>query len=291
MNVKKLKKKVSTFVIYVLAIFVALVFAFPILYMISISFKRSLDIVTWPPKIIFFEPTLDNWLWFLFSADVTAMAPQEGRRIIEIYLPNSIIVATVTTLLSVSTIILIAYSLARFNYWGRKPIAFSLIVIRMIPPVAAAVPIYIFVNSIGLRDTLPGLIGPYSAFNIAFGTWILYGFFKELPVEVEESALVDGCTRMQALFRIILPLLAPGLAVVAVFSFIFAWNDFIIALFLTAVNSKTMPIAALGFYAEEGVFWGPMCAYGTVYIIPTIIFVALVQKYIIKGLTFGAVKG
>jgi len=257
--------------------------------MVITSFKMGRDIVTWPPTFIF-RPTLENWRWFFLSTKVSAMAPQEGNRILREFLPNSLIVATVTTVLSLGLAILCAYAFARFDFRGKRQMAFALLGIRMLPPIATVIPLFIFMNGLHLRDTLTGLILPYTALNLPLAVWILWGFIKEVPAELEEAALVDGCSRTGVLIRVLLPIITPGLAAAAVLSFLLAWNDFPIALFLVAQKAKTMPLAALGFYAEEGVYWGPMSAYGIVYMIPTVLFGVFMQRYIVKGLTLGAIK-
>ena len=268
---------------------VVVVFLFPPAWMVVTSFKQGRDIVTWPPTFVF-APTLENWYWFFFSSSASAMAPQEGRRIVQEYLPNSLIVALVTTAISMAVASLCAYALARFTFRGRRQLAFGILGTRMLPPIATVIPLFIFMNSLHLRDTLTGLVLSYTALNLPLAVWMLWGFIKEVPPELEEAAQVDGCSRTSALVRIIFPVIAPGLAATSVFSFLLAWNDLPIALFLVAQKAKTMPLAALGFYAEEGVYWGPMAVYGILYMVPTILFAVVVQRHIVKGLTLGALK-
>lgn len=279
----------NTALLYLAVIVVLVLFLFPPAWMVITSFKLGRDIVTWPPTFIF-KPTLENWRWFLFSSEVSAMAPQEGRQILAQYLPNSLIAAVVTTVLSMALASLCAYAFARFDFRGKRPLAFVLLGTRMLPPIATVIPLFIFMSSLNLRDTLISLILCYTALNLPLAVWMLWGFIKDVPAEIEEAAMVDGCSRTSALIRIVFPLIAPGVAATSVFSFLLAWNDFPIALFLVAQEAKTMPLAALGFYAEEGVYWGPMSAYGIVYMIPTILFAMLVQRHIVRGLTLGAIK-
>ncbi|MBI2114295.1 MAG: carbohydrate ABC transporter permease [candidate division NC10 bacterium] len=278
-----------TLLLYLALAAVVIGFLFPPAWMVVTSFKLGRDIVTWPPTFIF-KPTLENWYWFYFSAEASAMAPQEGRRILREFLPNSLIVAVVTTALSMAVASLCAYAFARFNFRGKRPLAFAVLGTRMLPPIATVIPLFIFMNSLHLRDTLTGLILSYTALNLPLAIWMLWGFIKEVPPELEEAGLVDGCSRTGALIRILFPVIAPGLAATSVFSFLLAWNDFPIALFLVAHKAKTMPLAALGFYAEEGVYWGPMSVYGILYMVPTILFAVFVQRHIVKGLTLGALK-
>jgi multiple sugar transport system permease protein len=283
------RTRIKAVALYATVGLVLAVFLLPPAWMVITSFKQGRDIVTWPPTFIF-KPTWDNWYWFFFSAEASAMAPQEGRRILTEFLPNSLIVAVFTTTLSMAVASLCAYAFARFDFRGKKPLAFAVLGTRMLPPIATVIPLFIFMNDLGLRDTLTGLVVSYTALNLPLAVWMLWGFIKEVPAELEEAGMVDGCSRTGALIRILFPVIAPGLAATSVFSFLLAWNDFPIALFLVAQKAKTMPLAALGFYAEEGVYWGPMSVYGILYMVPTILFAVFVQRHIVKGLTLGALK-
>ena len=264
-------------------------FLFPPVWMVITSLKLGRDIVTWPPTFVF-TPTLENWTWFFYSAQASAMAPQEGRQILTEFLPNSLIVATATTAVSLVLATMAAYAFARLRFRVKRPLAFVILGTRMLPPIAAVIPLFVFMTPLGLRDTLSGLVIAYTALNLPLAVWMIWGFMKDVPVELEEAAQVDGCSRLGALVRVVIPVIAPGLAATAVFSFLLAWNDLPIALFLVAQQAKTMPLAALGFYSEEGVYWGPMSVYGVVYMIPTVLFAVFVQRHIVKGLALGAVK-
>jgi len=264
-------------------------FLFPPVWMVITSLKLGRDIVTWPPTFVF-TPTLENWTWFFYSAQASAMAPQEGRQILTEFLPNSLIVATATTAVSLVLATMAAYAFARLRFRVKRPLAFVILGTRMLPPIAAVIPLFVFMTPLGLRDTLSGLVIAYTALNLPLAVWMIWGFMKDVPVELEEAAQVDGCSRLGALVRVVIPVIAPGLAATAVFSFLLAWNDLPIALFLAAQQAKTLPLAALGFYSEEGVYWGPMSVYGVVYMIPTVLFAVFVQRHIVKGLALGAVK-
>jgi multiple sugar transport system permease protein len=264
-------------------------FLFPPAWMVVTSLKLGRDIITWPPTFLF-TPTLENWSWFFYSTQASAMAPQEGRQILTEYLPNSLIVAVVTTALSLVVATLSAYAFARLSFRAKRPLAFVILGTRMLPPIAAVIPLFLLMAPLGLRDTLTGLVLAYTALNLPLAVWMIWGFMKDVPVELEEAAQMDGCSRLGALVRVVVPVIAPGLAATAVFSFLLAWNDLPVALFLVAQQAKTMPLAALGFYSEEGVYWGPMAVYGVVYMIPTVLFAIFVQRHIVKGLALGAVK-
>jgi multiple sugar transport system permease protein len=160
----------------------------------------------------------------------------------------------------------------------------------MAPPIAFIVPMFVLIKNIGLLDTWWALVIMYTGMNLSFSVWILRGFFMDIPPELEESALVDGYTRWQVFTRIALPLVKPGLAAVAVFASIFSWNEFLFALILTQQNAKTIPIGIQGFSSSMGINWGPFMAVGFIAILPIMVFTFLMQKYLVRGLTFGAVK-
>jgi multiple sugar transport system permease protein len=268
---------------------VIVVFLAPPIWMTMTAFKAPRDITSWPPRFAY-HPTLENWLWFFHSSRENAMAPEQGRKILFTDLPNSVIVSLVTTLLSVSVSCLCAYGLARIRFRGRRSIGVIILGTRMLPPIAIAIPLFIIMNYMGLRDTLSGLAISYTALSIPLAVWILWGFIREIPEELDEAALIDGCSKFGVLTRIILPLAKPGIATAGIFSYLVAWNDLPIALFLVSHRAETLPLAAMGFYSEEGVFWGPMSAFGLVYLIPTVLFALGAQRYIVKGLTMGAIK-
>jgi len=183
-----------------------------------------------------------------------------------------------------------AYSLARFKFKGSDNIAFWMLSIRMMPPVVAVIPLYIIMRNLRLLDTPWCLVIAYLTINLPFVVWMMKGFFEEIPREIEESALVDGCSTFDVFRRIALPLAAPGLAATGIFTFIFSWNEFLIALILTGTKSVTLPVGIIGYMKETGINWGYMTAGGILALIPVIIFAALAQKNLVKGLTMGALK-
>ena len=161
----------------------------------------------------------------------------------------------------------------------------------MLPAIVMVIPLFVMLSRLRLLDTRLGLVLVYSAFAVPIVTWMLQGFLVDIPIDIEESALVDGCSRLQVLRLILLPLMRPGLAATAIFAFIWTWNDFIFALVFTRTNAVTFMVAAAQFRTEQGVMWGPIGASTVVAITPVIIFVMLAQRHLIRGLTFGAVKG
>ncbi|MGD9360602.1 MAG: carbohydrate ABC transporter permease, partial [Desulfobacterales bacterium] len=226
-----------------------------------------------------FDPTLKNYV------DILNTSPLVD------YAINSLIVASLNTLLCLIVGSMAAYGLARFKFRGADNLAFWILSIRMMPPVAAIIPIYILMKNLGLLDTPWCLVITYLTFNLPFVVWMMKGFFEEIPREIEESALIDGCSDFSVFFRIALPLVAPGLAATAIMVFIFSWNEFLFALILTGTKAVTLPVGIIGYMKETGINWGYMTAGGILALIPVIVFMVLVQKHLVKGLTLGALKG
>ncbi len=254
------------------------VILFPPAVLLVTSIKTEVDALSFPPKWIF-DPTLKNYV------DILNTSPLIG------YAVNSLIVASLNTLLCLIVGSMAAYGLARFKFRGADNIAFWILSIRMMPPVAAIIPIYILMKSLRLLDTPWCLVITYLTFNLPFVVWMMKGFFEEIPREIEESALIDGCSDFSVFFRIALPLVAPGLAATAILVFIFSWNEFLFALILTGTKAVTLPVGIIGYMKETGINWGYMTAGGTLALIPVIVFMILVQKHLVKGLTLGALKG
>jgi multiple sugar transport system permease protein len=248
------------------------------------SFKPRLLVLTRPPTFVF-PPTLENYeLLFVERAGTLRQVPFHR------YFVNSIVVTLATTVFSVGFACLAAYSLARLRPRGAQQISLLILGVRMLPPIVLVVPIFILYTRFGLLDTRLGLILPYTALNIPLATWMLQSFFLDLPKELEDAAMVDGCTRLGAFWRVILPLAGPGLAATAVFSFILAWNDLLFALPLTTSKAVTLPVIAARVRVEEGILWGRLGAITSILIFPVVVFTLLVQRYIVRGLTAGAIK-
>ena len=262
---------------YVAAIVVVLVWLFPLLWILLTSFKSRPDIFNRIP-LFFFQPTLDNYILVLSRPAFT-----EG-------LENSIKTAGVTTLLAIAIGTLAAYPLARLQFRGREQLLFWVLSLRMLPTIAIVVPFYLILYKLGLLDTLTGLVAVYLSFSLPFAIWMLVGFFRDLPKELDEAAFIDGCTHWQLLWRIHLPNLRTALAVVAIFTFVFAWNELVLALMLTEVDMKTVPVAIVGMVQPDDIPWGEIAAGSTVTLLPMMIVVFALQRHIVRGLTLGAVR-
>ena len=241
--------------------------------------------MAYPPKIAF-KPTLENYK-DLFSFT----GRYEGAELVKRYMPNSVFISIVSTILTLMVSTLAAFSISRFHFPGRGFITFGIICTRMFAPIAMAIPLFIMIRKLGLLDTRLALIVVYIGINAPFSIWMLKGFIDEIPETLEDAAMVDGCTKFAALVRVTMPLIAPGVAAVGIFSFLLCWNDFQVAFFLTSQNARTLPLQSLSFLTETGLYWGPMSGFGSVVILPAILFSYYCQKYITRGLTMGAVKG
>jgi multiple sugar transport system permease protein len=203
---------------------------------------------------------------------------------------NSIIIAVGSTILSLLLGVPAAYALSRFEVWHREDLMFWFLGTRMAPAILVAVPFFLLSRQIGVYDTQALLIVVNVLTSIAWVVFMMRSFFDDIPIEIDEAALVDGASWLEVLRRVILPVAVPGIAATAVFVLILAWNEYFFALILTSVNAKTLPAAITSFLTVHGLLWGPMTAAGTVVALPVLIFALWMQKYLIRGLTMGAVK-
>jgi multiple sugar transport system permease protein len=254
----------------------------PIYWMITISLKTEGDQFATPPAWISFSPTLEHYV----EAFVTRSFGQ--------YLLTSAIVAVASTACALVIGSLAAYALARFQFPYRldRKLSVWILSTRMFPAIVTAVPLFLMMRDLRLLNTMAALIIVYTGFNLPFVVWMMRGFFAEVPKDLEEAALVDGDSRFGALFRVVLPLVAPGLAATAVFCLIVSWNEFLFALVLTQTDAAmTLPVGIAGRVTQYEIRWGVMSAAATVAIVPILAFALAVQKYLVRGLSLGAVKG
>ena len=204
---------------------------------------------------------------------------------------NSIIIGLLSTGISVFIGALASYGIARFRFRWRNGLAYSFLVFRMLPQISLVIALYLMFSFLGIRDTIGGLTLAYTSFNVPYVIWLLLPFFTAVDRAYEEAAMVDGCTRGGVFFKVFLPLVAPGLVVAAVFAFLNSWNEFLYALILTGVKAKTAPIAINGLIGGETLTWGQVCAAGTIMLVPVFAFTVGMQKWLIRGITAGGVKG
>ena len=265
------------------AVSAALLFAVaPVYWMLTISLKTEVDQFASPPPWFVFTPTLQHY----HDAFVTRSFGQ--------YLITSAIVAVASTACALVIGTLAAYALARFQLPGRLNHHLSLWILstRMFPAIVTAVPLFLMMRDVRLLNTRASLTIVYTAFNLPFVVWMMRGFFADLPRDLEEAALVDGDSRLGALVRVVLPLVAPGLAATAVFCLIVSWNEFLFALVLTQTDAAmTLPVGIAGRVTQYEIKWGVMSAAATVAIVPILVFALALQRYLVRGLSLGAVKG
>lgn len=251
---------------------------FPIFWTFMMSIKQTVDALASPP-VWFFIPTLENYksVW------------GDGRFIK--YGINSLIIALSATFIGVSLGTPAAYIFARYKPRGTKIMLFGILSTRMIPQVTFMIPFFILFSRVRMLDTYPAIVIMHLTIILGFVIWLMRSYFLDLPVELEEAALVDGCNRFQAFVRVVLPIAAPGLATSAIFAFIYSWNEFMYALIVTGTKTKTIPLGIYNWVAWEEVHWGALTSTAILALIPVIIFYFFVQKALVRGLTMGAVKG
>ncbi len=254
-------------------------FLFPLVWVLGLSLKTRLQVFADPPLFVW-SPTLENYATVLQRADfVQAFV-------------NSLLVSTGAVTLSLCVGVPAAYAIARFPFRGRSFLFFALLAMRMLPPIAVLLPMYILFSKLGLTTTRFSVILAYTTFSLPLVVWIMRGFFEDLPRELEESAWVDGASRQAAFVHVVLPLIRPGLVAASILCLQLAWNDFLFAAVLTNNNSRTLPVLMAAFTGgDSGTDWGGMTASGVLVILPVIIFSFAAQRHLVAGLSSGAVKG
>lgn len=264
----------------------------PILLMLATSLQLNVDIMS-DTSSLFFMPTVKNYetvlcnvLWYT-PEHVDFCNPTFARS-----LGNSLIVALVSTLITLVIGCMAAYALVRFRFMGRGTISMSTLMMRMVPPAVLLVPVFgIWTFQYGLDGTFTGIILVYVAMNLPFVIWILQSFIIQVPIQLEEAAKMDGANPLQVFFLVVLPVIKPGLAAAAIFTFRIAWNEFLLANALLDRNTRTVPVTIVNSLTEHDIDWGVIMATGMLLAVPPIIFTFLASKQIITGMTAGAVKG
>ncbi|MEV0970930.1 carbohydrate ABC transporter permease [Microtetraspora glauca] len=262
------------------AILATLVFLFPVIYMASISFKLPRDIFTVPPRW-FSELTFDNYTSYFHQARILPR------------MVNTVIVAAGSAIISMVAGAMAGYALTRLRMRGAGVMAGLILASRAVPPIALVVPMFLVARRLGLTDQYITVILAYVTFLVPYVVWLMRAFFRGLPKELEEAAMLDGCSRFGAFFRIIVPCSLPGLISTMIYCIILAWEELLFALILTNDRAVTIPVAIAGIAAdtENGGLWGPLAAVGVLTVLPVVIFALAVQKYLVKGLADGATKG
>jgi multiple sugar transport system permease protein len=275
------RRRIERGLAYALLVVIAIVGLAPFVIIAILSTKARIEILQVPPTLDFdIHQILENYSTVLVRQGFFG------------FIWNSIVVTSITVALSLVLATPAAYAFSRLRFRGRDTWASTILSFRFMPAVAVAIPILLMLRFAQLDDTLPGLVIPYVAFSLPLTVWILIGFFDEIPRELDDAALVDGCTRPQVLRRVMLPLIRPGLVVAAIFAAIFIWNEFLVGLYI--INSRglqTIPIGAAGLIsAQRPIDWNIAATVGVVTIIPIFIFSLVAQRYIVRGVTAGAVR-
>ncbi len=264
-------------VAYIVLSLASAIAIFPLIWLGMTAFKDRITAFALPPVWIF-TPTFESFKVLI------------GFRHMEQFMLNSAIVALGSTGFSIGVGVFCAYALARFRFRGGESIAFWILTNRMIPPLALALPLFILFQKLHWLDTRRGLIFLYTAMQLPFVVWILRGYFEDIPYELEEAAMVDGDSWFSAFRKVTLPLAGPAIAATAIFVLILSWNEFPFALILTGATSRTMPPAAVTFMVESNIHWNEIGAACLFIALPMVVFVMIVQKQFVRGLTMGMVR-
>jgi len=275
---KKTKDVISSLTIYMALVIVLLIFLFPLINTIMLAFKSDIDIVSLPPKFIF-RPVLDHFL----------KAFATGGYQFDKYFVNSILISSLSTLLSLGICVFSAYAVSRYNVGGQG-FTIQVIALRFFPPILFTIPFYIMFTMLGLRDTILGIAIAHTLMNLPIIFPILVSLIDEIPREIEEAAIIDGCRTLDLMRYIVVPLLTPGIIAVSFINFVFSWNEYLMALILSSVRATPITVGAGLFIRSFGVQYGELAAVTTAAILPPIIIVILFRNHIIKGLTMGAVR-
>lgn len=270
------------------AFIISFIYFFPVLWIILTAFKTNADVLSVPPKFIF-TPTLDNFISVFRRSYIPGQAAVDTG--FDLFFFNSIFIAGTSVTLALIIGTLAAYGFSRYPLRGNETYMFIILTTRMLPPIIVIIPIFLMFRLVGLSGTYTGIIALYTAFNLPFTIWMMKSFFDELAPDVEDAARMDGSSERRVFFKICLPQVRAGLAATAVFGLILTWNEFLFALLLTGIDTRTIPVAmAQTIGGDIGVRWGLLAAIETLFLIPVIVVVFALQKHLLRGVTFGTIK-
>jgi len=275
MRIKRILENISSYIVLLAYLVVCI---FPLIWTVMGAFKTAADATAIPPAWIF-KPTLVNWERIFYELNY-------GRILL-----NSTIIACIATGLSLIVGTGAAYAFDRFRIRGSGTIMFWILSLRMAPPIAFVIPYYIIFSTFKLLDTQLAVSITHTTFILPFLIWLTRSYIAEVPKELDEAAKIDGCSTLGVLSKVILPIVAPGLIATTIISIIFSWNEFMFAMILTGTEARTLPVAIAGFQTDRAIWWGQMAAALTLGTLPVLVFAMIVQRHLVKGLTFGAVKG
>jgi multiple sugar transport system permease protein len=279
MNPLAIRMPATRALVWALLVTVLVLYGFPFVYLALTSFKTPLETIAVPPHLLPSTWTVANYANALSRPGVPAA------------LINSVVTAALSTVFSLVLAVPAAYGITRFRTRLGRLFILAALVTRMVPPIAIGIPLLTTMAFLRLSDTSIGLAIAHTTISLPLSIWLMASFFEAVPDELDEAAKVDGCTRLGALWRVVLPLTSGGLAVTAIFAFLASWNEFLFALLLTSVRAQTTPIVIANFQTQFGLDWGSMTALATVYSVPVILLTLVLQRHIVAGLTLGAVKG
>lgn len=269
-----------------------LVFAIlgPFAWMIISSISLPSELASVPPHWIPLQPTLDRYRALILGAQSGLSVPIAAANFGHSLL-NSLVISSATTLICILAGTSAAYAIARLPVPEKGGFLFGMLAAQMLPVIAVIIPLYLAMQELKLIDTWYGMILLYSGYMLPTVIWIMHGYFQTLPEELEEAAMIDGCSRLGALARVVLPISGPGLVAITAFAFLYTWNEFFMALILTGAQAKTITVIITEFSSQAGIDYGLMSTGGVIGSIPPLLVAILLQKYIVTGLTSGAVKG
>ncbi|QPC88329.1 ABC transporter permease subunit [Mesorhizobium sp. NBSH29] len=288
----------------------ALITMLPLLWIVATGFKSSADSIAYPPKILF-EPTVEGYVnVFTTQTRLSTQLASEPRENLPWYEQlvrekgntivgqsryterffNSVIIGFGSTFFAIVLGTAAAYAFSRFKVPLKDDLLFFILSTRMMPPIAVAIPIFLMFRNLGLNDTHAGMILLYTAINLSLAVWLINGFIDEIPIEYEEAALIDGYTRFQAFYKVVLPQAATGIASTAIFCLIFSWNEYALAVLLTSGTAQTAPPFIPTIIGVGGQDWPAVAAGATIFLVPVMVFTILLRKHLLRGITFGAVR-
>jgi multiple sugar transport system permease protein len=279
------EKRGNQLLVYLGMLVLAVFILAPVIWIVMMSFKAKIDVISVPPKFIF-TPTLDNYL-ALFGLGKVGLVT--GTAFLSFF-KNSLILAVGSVLLSLVLGLPAAYAIARLRFVAKESLAFTFLSFRFVPEVTIILPLYIIYQKLHLYNTYLGLILVYQLISLPLVIWMMRSYFEEVPIAIEQAARTDGYSWARAFFKLVLPLVAPGMAATLVLAFIFCWNNFVFALMLGGNSTQPVTVGLLSFMGTNEVQWGLMAAATVIAIVPEMAMALAVQRYMIRGLTFGAVK-
>jgi len=262
---------------------------FPLYWVFNMSIQTPIDVISYPPKF-YFDATLENYSVVLIGKAWLGKYETVRTDFPRYYL-NSLIVCSGAIAISMLLGIPAAYSLARFAFRGKENFAFTLLSFRFAPGLIVIIPLFVIFRRLGLYGTYYGMMLAYQLITLPFSVWLMRGFFEDIPIELEQAARIDGYSWWGVFRKVNLPLVAPGIAATAILSFIFAWNEFLFGYVLSSDITRPVTPSLMGFISYEQVLWGQMAAAAIITLLPSVILAIFIQKYLVRGLTFGAVKG